>query len=67
MQWMTLAHRRVEPRGAMSSLCRLTFELSRERRYGAWPAERMMNQSGKRAKRHAGASRLERRVRPHSQ
>ena len=44
---------------------RLTFELSRERRYGAWPAGRMMDHSGKRAKCHAGASRLQRRVRAH--
>jgi hypothetical protein len=42
---------------------RLTFELSRERRYGAWPAGRMMYHSGRRAKCHAGASRLQRRVR----
>lgn len=46
-------------------MCRLTFELRRERRCGAWPAVRMMNHSGKRAKRHAGGSRLERRVRRH--
>ena len=46
-------------------LRRLTFELRRERRCGAWPAGRMMNHSGRRAKCHAGASRLERRVRPH--
>ena len=32
----------------------------------AWPAGRMMNHSGRRAKCHAGASRLERRVRQHS-
>ena len=43
----------------------LTFELRRERRCGAWPAGRMMNHSGRRAKCHAGASRLQRRVRPH--
>ena len=41
----------------------LTFELRRERRCGAWPAGRMMDHSGKRAKCHAGASRLQRRVR----
>ncbi len=44
--------------------CCLTFELRRERRYGAWPAGRMMDHSGKRAKCYAGASRLQRRVRP---
>jgi hypothetical protein len=41
----------------------LTFELSREHRCGAWPASRMMTASASRAKCHAGASRLERRVR----
>jgi hypothetical protein len=43
----------------------LMFELSWERRYGAWPAKRMMNHTASRAKRHAGASRLERRVGRH--
>ncbi len=43
---------------------RLTFELRRERWRGAWPARRMMDHSASRAKCHAGASRLERRVRP---
>ena len=60
------AHGRVRRwRYARASRCCLTFELRRERRCGAWPAGRMMNQTGKRAKCHAGASRLERRVRPH--
>ena len=51
----------------MMGLCCLTFEVGRERWCGAWPAARMMNRlnhSGKRAKCHAGAGRLERRVRP---
>ena len=48
----------------MSRLRGLTFELSRERRCGAWPARRMMTVSASRAKCHAGASRLQRRVRP---
>ena len=43
----------------------LTFELRGERRRGAWPAGRMMYHTGRRAKCHAGASPLERRVRPH--
>src|SRR5690606_4928733 len=37
---------------------RLTFELRRECRCGAWPAGWMMYHSGRRAKCHAGASRL---------
>ena len=44
---------------------RLTFELSRPRRCGAWPARRMMTARAWRAKCHAGAGRLERRVRQH--
>lgn len=47
-------------------LCGLTFELSRERRCGAWPARPKMSEAASRAKCHAGASRLERRVRPRS-
>jgi hypothetical protein len=43
----------------------LTFELRGERRHGAWPAGRMLYHTGRRAKCHAGASPLERRVRPH--
>ena len=43
----------------------LTFELSGPHRIGAWPAGRMMNHSGKRAKCQAGGGPLERRVRPH--
>jgi hypothetical protein len=42
----------------------LTFELRRDRRYCAWPARRMMNQSASRAKRNAVGPRLERGVRP---
>ncbi len=45
-------------------MCALTFELRRERRYGAWPAGWMMYHSRRRAKCYAGASRLQRRVRP---
>jgi hypothetical protein len=45
-------------------LCGLTFELRGERRDGAWPARRMMAVSASRAKCHAGASPLQRRVRP---
>ena len=41
----------------------LTLGRRRGRRDGTWPAGRMMNQTGKRAKCHAGASRLQRRVR----
>ncbi len=52
-------------RYARASLCCLTFELRRERRDGAWPAGWMMNHSRRRAKCHVGASRLQRRVRPH--
>ncbi len=42
----------------------LTFEPRGEPRCGAWPAGRMMTHSGNRAKCQAGASRLQRRVRP---
>jgi len=45
--------------------CGLTFELRRERRDGAWPARPMIRTTGSRAKCHAGASRLQRRVRRH--
>ncbi len=45
--------------------CGLTFELMGVRRCGAWPARRMMTASASRAKCHAGARPLERRVRPH--
>jgi hypothetical protein len=44
--------------------CGLTFELNGERRCGAWPAWPMIRTTGSRAKCHAGASRLQRRVRP---
>jgi hypothetical protein len=47
-------------------MCGLTFELSGECRHGAWPARRMMYHSASRAKCYAGASLLQRRVRPHS-
>jgi hypothetical protein len=43
----------------------LTFELSGERRYSAWPARRMMAVSASRAKCYAGAIPLQRRVRRH--
>jgi len=46
-------------------LCALTFELRGERRCGAWPARRMMDHNASRAKCHAGARPLERRVRAH--
>jgi len=52
--------------GGVVWLCCLTFELSGERRDSAWPARRMMTVSASRAKCYAGASPLERRVRPHS-
>jgi hypothetical protein len=42
---------------------RLTFELSGRQRHGAWPARRMINQGASWAKRCAGDSPLERRVR----
>jgi len=45
--------------------CCLTFELRRERRDGAWPARPMIRTTASRAKCHAGASRLQRRVRRH--
>jgi len=47
--------------------CGPTFELSGERRCGAWPARRKISQGVSRAKCHAGASPLERRVGPHSE
>jgi hypothetical protein len=44
----------------------LTFELRGRNRRGAWPARRMMDHNGARAKCHAGGGPwLERRVRPH--
>ena len=52
-------------RALLGELRGLTFELSRERRCGAWPARPMISEAASRAKCHAGASRLERRVRPH--
>ncbi len=61
--------RRLPPSGdgehLSAATCCLTFELRRERRYGAWPARRMIRTTGSRAKCHAGASRLQRRVRRH--
>ncbi len=61
--------RRLPPSGdgehPSAATCCLTFELRRERRCGAWPARRMIRTTGSRAKCHAGASRLQRRVRPH--
>jgi len=48
-----------------AGLSRLTFELSRPRRDGTWPARRMMTARALRAKCHAGVGRLERRVRQH--
>jgi len=60
------AHGRVRQwRTASATRCCLTFELRRERRDGTWPARRMIRMSASRAKCHAGASRLQRRVRPH--
>lgn len=50
----------------MWALCGLTFELSRPWRHGALAAKRMINMTGSRPRCHAGAGRLERRVRPHS-
>jgi hypothetical protein len=44
----------------------LTLELSGPQRHGAWPVRRTINQGVARAKRHAVAGPLERRVRPHS-
>jgi hypothetical protein len=43
-------------------LCRLAFELRGSHRHGAWPAQRMMTLAVARAKCHAGAGPLERRV-----
>src|SRR5438876_7118011 len=53
----------ARPDATGDSLRGLTFELSRDRRYCAWPARRMMNQGVSRAKRNAVGRRLERRVR----
>lgn len=46
-------------------LCGLAFELGRERRCAAWTARRKIRTSATWSKCHAGASRLQRRVRPH--
>ena len=59
-----LGHGREADECKVLRLCALTFELRRERRDGAWPARRMIRPSASRAKCHAGASRLQRRVRP---
>jgi hypothetical protein len=48
------------------AMCGLTLELSGPQRHGAWPVRRTINQGVARAKRHAVAGPLERRVRPHS-
>jgi hypothetical protein len=51
--------------GGEGLLCGLTFEVRRDRRYCAWPARRMMNQGGSRAKCDAVGPRLDRGVRRH--
>jgi hypothetical protein len=48
------------------AMCGLTLELSGPQRHGAWPVRRMIDRGVARAKRHAVAGPLERRVRPHS-
>jgi hypothetical protein len=49
-----------------AGVCGLTLELSGPQRHGAWPVRRTINQGVARAKRHAVAGPLERRVMPRS-
>ena len=43
----------------------LTFEVTRDRRWGAWPARPMMKHTASRAKCPAAGPRVDRGVRPH--
>ena len=47
-------HLQSGPKGQGDWLCGLTFELRGRSRNGAWPAGRMMDHSGRRAKCQAG-------------